>query len=327
MLGLTSNKSTSTQHTSPPLVTKQNLEEFQVQGTRRILLAEDNIVNQKVAVKMLSKLGYQTDVVANGHEALTALNQRPYDLIFMDCHMPEMDGYEATIEIRKTERTALKGKSQEQESEPSETFHVSLHPSHSRIPIIALTANTLKGDREKCLAAGMDDFLPKPVKLADLEHMLNQWLFQEEKERLPTHASTPESPDTLSTSNQDEDSDRLCSLNPQTLASLRNLGDKSDPEFLTTLITQFLEDLPRNITNVHTALDQADPTALQKAAHALKSSAKTIGAEKLASFAFQLETLGKMQILDGAQEELVLLKEESRQVEGAARSEIFSAPQ
>lgn len=118
----------------------------------RILVAEDDIVNQKVAVRMLEKLGCRVDVAANGLEALEASIQIPYALIFMDCHMPEMDGYKATSAIRR---------------------HESRTGSH--IPIVAMTANAMQGDREQCLAAGMDDYVSKPVKSEDLLAILQKW--------------------------------------------------------------------------------------------------------------------------------------------------------
>ena len=121
------------------------------EGTIRILLAEDNVVNQKVAIRMLQKLGCTVDVAANGREAVRMWKQFPYDLVFMDCHMPVMDGYEATTEIRKNEG-------------PNE-----------HVPIVALTANALEGEAQVCAKVGMDGFVAKPVKITDLESVVNQY--------------------------------------------------------------------------------------------------------------------------------------------------------
>ncbi len=113
-----------------------------------ILVAEDNLVNQKVALRLLAKLGYQAEVAANGAEALAAISRARYAMILMDCQMPEMDGFEATRRIRA---------------------------SGSSIPIVAMTANAMKGDRELCLEAGMDDYLTKPISLGALDAALKQW--------------------------------------------------------------------------------------------------------------------------------------------------------
>jgi CheY-like chemotaxis protein len=120
----------------------------------RILLADDNAINQRLVVALISRMGCRCDVVGNGLEALQALAQAPYDLVLMDCNMPEMDGFLATVEIRATEaRTGAK-----------------------RIPVIAVTANAMSGDREECLAAGMDDYLAKPIRLEALRDLLTRWL-------------------------------------------------------------------------------------------------------------------------------------------------------
>ncbi len=148
-------------------ITQQIVHEQAIAEKPHILLAEDNLVNQKVAVKMLSKLGCQVDVVNNGREAFEAWEKKTYDLILMDCLMPEMDGFETTKKIRHTEGMKPEGHDLAPDA-------LSLTPSH--IPILALTANTMEGDREKCLEAGMDDFIPKPVNMEFLRSMLAKWL-------------------------------------------------------------------------------------------------------------------------------------------------------
>jgi len=143
-------------------------------GPGRILLAEDNPVNQMVALKMIEKLGYHTDVVTNGKKALQALELIPYKLILMDCQMPVMDGFEATRKIREME-AALGSRSGDQElSQKPTTAHSLLSTAH--IPIIAMTAHALHGDREQCLDAGMDDYISKPVKQAVLAAAIKKYL-------------------------------------------------------------------------------------------------------------------------------------------------------
>ena len=134
------------------LVTRHTLAEARAQQAERILLADDNRPNQMPVVRLLERRGYRVDVVAGGSEALAALAQQPYDLLFLDCFMPDMNGFETTRRIRSSE------------------------PPGQRIPIIALTANVLPEDRQKCLDVGMDDYLAKPINRDDLFAALARWL-------------------------------------------------------------------------------------------------------------------------------------------------------
>jgi CheY-like chemotaxis protein len=144
---------TATLTMKTPIVAPANLTRKPV----RILLAEDNIINQKVATGLLNNMGYKADVANNGVEVLAALEVRPYDLILMDCQMPELDGYETTQRIRASAK-------------------------HGSIRIIAMTANAMRGESEKCLDAGMNDYLSKPVRLEALRDMLARWMPAEKKD-------------------------------------------------------------------------------------------------------------------------------------------------
>ncbi len=143
-----------------PCLTPTDSSGSEARATISILLAEDNVVNQKVAVRMLEKLGYQVDVAVDGKKTLDALSLNSYDLVLMDCQMPGMDGFEVTQEIRKLEQSSE---------------HHNAH-TQSHIPIIALTANALPEDRERCLKAGMDDFLTKPIQMVKLDCVIQQWI-------------------------------------------------------------------------------------------------------------------------------------------------------
>ena len=141
-----------TEQPEPSLITRHQVAELHAQV--KLLVVDDNPINQKVAVKMLEKLGYRVDVAGNGNEALAALTRHRYNLVFMDCQMPELDGFKTTRMIRSHEQPG------------------------TRLPIIAMTANAMQGDREHCLSSGMDDFVSKPVKSQDLSKVLTQWLDQ-----------------------------------------------------------------------------------------------------------------------------------------------------
>ena len=275
----------------------------------RILVVEDNRMNQQFAARLLDRLGYRADVAANGREALDALARIPYALVLMDCQMPEMDGFETTRLIRKREGSQGSGVRGQgsgvglQESEP-DTRHLTpetqnpqpetRHPipdTNPRIPIIAMTANAMQGDRKRCLAAGMDDYLAKPVKPEDLAAMLARWL------GMAASVSPPAGP-----------------LDHRVLATLRGAGTEADLRFLSSLIEQFLKDLPTYLAAMQDALQRAAPEALEHAAHNLKASSGILGALALADQCATLTRLGQAGSVEGADPILRQLREEADRV-------------
>ena len=219
-----------------------------------ILIAEDNLVNQKVARMQLTQLGYQTEIVANGLEAVEAVKHRPYSLILMDCQMPEMDGYTATAEIRRGEEKT------------------------DRIPIIAMTANAMQGEREKCLAAGMDDYISKPVKIGQLASILDHWLKtngNNQSKNQPDFADATKAAEIAETS-------ETVSLDDSVLDNFRALQMPDTPDLVTDLIDLFIEDSERRIKILKTAVSRNDTAKIKEQAHTFKGSGGNIGALKLA---------------------------------------------
>ena len=231
----------------------------------RILVAEDNRVNQKVVLSGLKRLGYTADVVNNGREAIQALQQKSYDVILMDVQMPEMDGLSATRYICQN------------------------WPRATRPRIIAMTANALQSDRETCLAAGMDDYLTKPIRLAVLAQILSQdWQ--------PTAPETPQ-PDPpqleVTTSKLPTPAKPVTGFDTKAIASLHEMLGENAAELLAVVIHNYLEDAPNLIAQIQAAVQQQDAAALRYAAHTLKSISATLGAVTLAQLCQELETIGR----------------------------------
>ncbi|MEQ1792945.1 MAG: response regulator [Nitrospira sp.] len=243
----------------PELVTRHTLAETATPAGMKILLAEDNIINQKVAVRMFERLGHRVDVVANGLEAVEALSRIGYDLVFMDCQMPEMDGFEATREIRE----------REQSGRGSEFYSVSR--THRRTPIIAMTANAMQGDRDACLRAGMDDYVSKPVTSGALAAVFERW-----RPRAGQMAASDVAMDDGPT------------IDPLVFDGLRVLSDDDDPGFLTRLIGHFLADTPTRLTTLGTACRKGRVEDVRRIAHSLKGSASNLGALGLARICDQV---------------------------------------
>jgi signal transduction histidine kinase/CheY-like chemotaxis protein/HPt (histidine-containing phosphotransfer) domain-containing protein len=245
---------------TPALITRHTLAEQRMRP--RILVAEDNLVNQKLAVRMLERLGYQPDIVSNGDEALRAFQRETYAAIIMDCQMPVMDGYVATRYIRERERQS-----------PSAT-------ASPHIPIIALTANAMQGDRERCKAAGMDDYLSKPVKTDDLGRILQRWVPLSPSEDSP--ASAPPQRETTKTDAGIFDAGRM----------LSNIG--GDAELYDQLIRLFLDRHGAMVQDIQVAIDRQDSSALEQAAHSLKGTAGNLCAPDVVLLASQLEATGRL---------------------------------
>ncbi len=248
-----------------------------------VLLAEDNSVNQLVAKTMLVKLGVQVEIAANGEEALALLAAKHFDLVLMDCQMPVMDGYQATEAIRRGQAD-----------------------SPQRLPIIAMTANSMEGDRDKCLEAGMDDYLSKPYTPAQLETMLARWLTP------PTH--DPAAANNLATADAAAAEESERAINLQFLQQFQELDPSGD--LVKKIMQIFLDTAGDALRQIEQAVAAGDADGLRRCAHTLKSSSANVGAETLSKVFRQLEALGK----EGSLEEAKSLLGEMRQAyEHAAR--------
>ncbi len=233
----------------------------------RILLAEDNTVNQQVAVFMLEARGYLVDVVGNGREAVDALARAPYAVVLMDCQMPEMDGFEATAEVRRREG------------------------SMQHTPVIALTAHALRGEREKCIAAGMDDYVAKPINPDTLYATLRRWTLK--ISALPTAAGEAAIGAPIEPELTPLESDAEATLDQTVFFNLRKLQQPGTPDIVGTLIDLFLDETPAKLGIVRESVEQGDAPKLTKITHSLKGSSASIGARRMAQVCAELEVLGK----------------------------------
>jgi PAS domain S-box-containing protein len=267
------------------LVTRHSLRERRAGPGARVLLAEDNDINQKVATGMLEDLGYRVDVARNGREALEALARDHYDAILMDIQMPEVDGYEATAEIRVREEGTGR-----------------------RTPIIAMTANAMQGDREEALEAGMDDYIAKPVRWEDLEMILERWVPR--RGEAPTanggEEIVGEEPPNLDARDPDV-------LDPAVLERLRRL-ERREPGILSELVEMFVSSTPSKLATLRAAVEAGEAQTLEQAAHALKGASGNMGAWRMSEVCAQLQTIGEAGDLAGAPELLRRLEEEFARV-------------
>ncbi len=264
----------------PPPVAAISLAQFERRG-QRVLLVEDNPVNQELGYEMLQALGVQVELAEDGEQALAALARQSYSLVLMDCQMPVLDGFEATRRFRAIEPAI-----------------------GARLPVIALTANALIGDRELCLAAGMDDYLTKPFTTAQLNGILERWL--------PQRGTGAE----LAAAPPPADNQEKALLDLAQLAQIRAL-DRGGASVLGRIITLFLESAPDQIAAIRAALQDGDSARVRAVAHPLKSASANLGAAQFSKLCGQLEMRGKEGQLAGATEDLAVLE---REFEGVRRA-------
>ncbi|MBB3224113.1 hybrid sensor histidine kinase/response regulator [Pseudoduganella umbonata] len=265
-------------------------------GARRrhtVLLAEDNPVNVEVACAMLEALGLAVHRTCNGEEALAAVKARDFDLVLMDCQMPVMDGMAATAEIRRLEQQQGRAR---------------------RLPIIAITANALQGDRETCLAAGMDDYLSKPFSQAMLRDTLARWvalpraaLLHHGDARRPVRrdaapcvasfASFPAFPPPVPAP---APRPAEGAINRHALDAIRTLSADKGEILLQRVLHAFIDDTPRRLASLREAIDTGNAGSVRKVAHSLKSSSANVGADTLAQLSKDMEQLGRNDINSGA---------------------------
>ncbi len=241
----------------------------------RVLVAEDNVVNQDLIEEALGQLGCRVTLVEDGSGAVQAFQRENFDLVFMDCQMPGMDGFEATEAIRRLEKADSDG---------------------IRTPIIALTANAMEGDRNKCLAAGMDDYLAKPFMQADLIAMLSRWLLEDgtasaERSIGPVPID-PDNADPIDAEASDE-------IDQAALSRIRQMAGSRGTELLIKIIGRYLEKTPALIGDLAAATKRADYDQVHHLAHGLKSSSANLGADRLSAQCKEVETACRIGEVDG----------------------------
>jgi CheY-like chemotaxis protein/HPt (histidine-containing phosphotransfer) domain-containing protein len=244
----------------------------------RILLVEDNRTNQLVAQSILKKLGLRADVAANGVEAIKALELIPYDLVLMDVQMPEMDGLEATRRIRNIQSAVL----------------------NHNIPIVAMTAHALQGDRERCLEAGMNDYLSKPINPPALVEVLNRWLPGEPRQGEVKYDKTSGSDQTSNPLQKVESKEKQIPSHVETEATPpvfnkaalleRLMGDE---DLAHIIITGYLDDMPLQIQALKDFLEKGDAIGAERQSHTIKGASANIGGEALRALALEMEMNGK----------------------------------
>ncbi len=283
-----------------PLVTRHTVKELQRRCRGKILIVDDHTINQELIVLLLERLGFSSDVANGGREAVSAFGSREYVLILMDCQMPEMDGYEATKHIRQLETHRHQAIGIVETEDHISGQETPPDPIPHRVPIIALTANVMPGDREKCLAAGMDDYLSKPIRSEELTFILQRWIpgqgeSQSEEnlsESTPVEAAdlrakrSPLVPDPFLPFPEEAIKETSSPIKSEILQEWQDMGG---PDLLNRMLGQFISDASLCLQSIHSALQNHDLIALKEASHGLKGISANVGAIHLRDLASQLE--------------------------------------
>jgi CheY-like chemotaxis protein len=253
---------------------------------RRILLAEDNPTNRILALRILEKRGHKVIVAENGKEAVDLLEQHDVDLVLMDVQMPVMGGFEATLAIRERER--LTGR---------------------HLPIIAMTAHAMKGDRERCLEAGMDDYISKPIDSAKLLGLVDRI------------GSAPSAPGTPSTATASASARHVPATPPADACDVEAFIERvgGDADLAREMTVLFIPDAIRLVSAIRDAVDAGDPERLRQEAHALKGAAGNFGAARVVAASLDLEMMGKAGDLSRSKAVLASLEEHAAQLVEALR--------
>jgi signal transduction histidine kinase/CheY-like chemotaxis protein len=272
------------------VVTRHTIAEADTKNIH-ILVVEDHPTNQKVMKRYLGRAGYRVDIADNGLEGVKAFKQKQYNLILMDMQMPVMDGYKATVEIRKIE---------------------SLHgdpKSSSRIPIIAVTAHVAKGDRERCLDAGADDYMTKPLSRELLMDLVIKWAVLEPE--MPAGTTVPqEQEQVLVHANGDVPMNYAYALDQY----------EGDKDFLVEILIEFLEKTGSQINDMRQAVSDGNPEVVRREAHSIKGGAAILTAQDLSDAGYELQKIGESGSLEGSAGAIDRLEQEFHRLEAYAKS-------
>jgi two-component system sensor histidine kinase/response regulator len=265
-----------------------------------ILMVDDDPMIRSLGKAILERNGCQVEVSGSGREAVEAFSRKRYDMIFMDCSMPGMDGYEATGLIREMENKN-RGKN-----------------GASRVPIVAVTGYSTEEDKRQCLQAGMDDYLSKPFTIARLQSFLDRWLFTRPAVEEDGEAQDPSCMEARNESLKGPDGqDETPPIDRSVLETIASLQPSGSENILKKVISLYLDTSPTLMKSVHDAAEGTDCDALRQAAHTLKSSSAHLGALTFSEMCKDLERMGRDRTLEGAKDRLSALEHEYKRVRDA----------